>query len=185
MIRPPAAAPPPRARANADAREHATNDTNTSRYTTAPSIIEPEQVPAGSRFRGYRDFDVQDLIITAFNTRYRLARYETPGGQFLVGKLPEHLNHGHFGPTLEAFIVHQYHHQRVTQPLLLEQLRRSAQPHPHRASRIVPLREGPDPASRPRLQRLCPRRRHWRTSSWKERLLHPHRQRTLRLLPIH
>ena len=87
------------------------------------TVIEPEPVPAGSRFRGYRDFDVQDLIISAFNTRYRLARYETPCGQFLVGKLPQHLNDGHFGPTLEAFIVHQHHHQRVTQPLLLEQLR--------------------------------------------------------------
>jgi len=87
------------------------------------TIIEPERVPAGSRFRGYRNFDVQDLIISPFNTRYRLARYETPSGQFLVGKVPEALNHGHFAATLVAFIVHQYHHQRVTQPLLLEQLR--------------------------------------------------------------
>lgn len=86
------------------------------------TVIEPEQLPACSRFRGYRNFDVQDLIITPFNTRYRLARYETPSGQFIVGKLPACLNNGHFAATLEAFIVHQYHHQRVTQPLLLEQL---------------------------------------------------------------
>ena len=28
-----------------------------------------------------------------------------------------------FGPTLRSFILYQYHHQRVTQPLLLQQLR--------------------------------------------------------------
>ena len=29
---------------------------------------------------------------------------------------------GHFGPTLVSYILYQYHHQHVTQPLLLEQL---------------------------------------------------------------
>lgn len=87
------------------------------------AIIALEPVAPGSRFRGYQDFYVQDLVITAFNTRYRLARYETPRGEHLVGKLPKHLNGGHFGPTLKSYILHQYHHQRVTQALLLEQLR--------------------------------------------------------------
>ena len=91
-------------------------------YIHHTTVLEPEHVPPGSRSRGYRDFFVQDLIITPFNTRYRLARYETSTGQFLVGKLPESLHDGHFGPTLKSFILHQHHHQRVTQPLLLDQL---------------------------------------------------------------
>jgi len=86
-------------------------------------VLEPPNVPPGSRFRGYHDFTVQDLVVYAFNTRYRLARYETPTGEYLVGKLPRDLHGGHFGPTLKSYILHQYHHQRVTQPLLLEQLR--------------------------------------------------------------
>ena len=86
------------------------------------TVIEPEHVPSGSRFRGYHDFYVQDLLIEPYNTQYRLARYETPSGECLVGKLPGHLNDGHFGPTLRSFIVHQHHHQRVTHPLLLSQL---------------------------------------------------------------
>jgi hypothetical protein len=75
-------------------------------------VIEPEHVPSGSRFRGYHDFDVQDLLICPCNTRYRLARYETPSGEYLVGKLPKSLGHAHFGPTLKSFLIHQHHHQR-------------------------------------------------------------------------
>ncbi len=119
--------PPPSAGATAANRRkrrrprkrHKRNKRLPIHHTT---VIEPEHVPPGSRFRGYRDFFVQDLIITPFNTRYRLARYETSTGQFLVGKLPESLHDGHFGPTLRSFILHQHHHQRVTQPLLLDQL---------------------------------------------------------------
>jgi hypothetical protein len=40
-----------------------------------------------------------------------------------VAPLPAELVPGsHFGPDLICFILHQYHHQHVTQPLLLEQL---------------------------------------------------------------
>jgi len=86
-------------------------------------IIAPEPLPPGSRLRGYQDFFVQDLLIAPRNTRYRLARYQTPAGEHLTGQLPQYLNNAHFGPTLISYIVHQHHHQRVTQPLLLNQLR--------------------------------------------------------------
>jgi len=86
-------------------------------------IVQPDDVPAGSRLLGYQDYLVQDLIIMPFNTRYRLARYRTPEGQQLIGQLPAHLQGTHFGPTLQSYILYQYHHQRVTQPLILQQMR--------------------------------------------------------------
>ncbi len=84
--------------------------------------IEPEYIPAGSEFRYYKDFVVQDIKLEAYNIRYRLKVYETPEGGYVTGKLPEHLNGKHYGPTLICFILYQYYHCLVTRPLLLEQL---------------------------------------------------------------
>jgi Transposase IS66 family len=87
-------------------------------------VIEPAQpVPPGSRFLGYRDFVVQDLVIKASNTRYRLARWQTPQGKILTGRLPKALKGRHFGPTLGAYVLYQHHQCQVTQALLREQLR--------------------------------------------------------------
>ena len=86
--------------------------------------VAPEaQVPVGSRFRGYQPFTVQDLRIEVHNTRYWLERWQTPTGETLLGKLPAQIGGAHFGPQLRTFILYQYHHAHVTQPLLLEQLR--------------------------------------------------------------
>ena len=81
-----------------------------------------EKVPAGSRFKGYKEFTVQDLRIKVHNTRFRMEQWVTPSGERLVGKLPTELGDRHFGPTIITYILHQYHHGHVTQPLILEQL---------------------------------------------------------------
>jgi hypothetical protein len=90
----------------------------------AEQIIEPKRrIPKGSRFKGYRDIVIQDLVIRAHNTRYRLARWLTPKGDYLIGELPAHLTDQHFGTTLRSYLLYQHHQCQVTQPLLREQLR--------------------------------------------------------------
>jgi hypothetical protein len=85
--------------------------------------IQPETIPEGSIFKGYREVVIQDIQFETFNTRYRLAQYQTPDGGYISGQLPDEFNGCHFGKTLISFILYQYHHQHVTQPLLLQQLR--------------------------------------------------------------
>jgi hypothetical protein len=99
------------------------------RSKTAELTITTEQViplvdkPPRSIFKGYEDFVVQDLVLQPRVIRYRRERWLTPEGQNLVAPLPADVVSGsHFGPNLICFILHQYHHQYVTQPLLLEQL---------------------------------------------------------------
>jgi hypothetical protein len=80
-------------------------------------------VPAGSRFLGYRAFTVQDLRIGPHNTRFLLERWASPDGRVRTGACPPELSGLHFGPGLRAFILYQHHHCHVTQPKLHEQLR--------------------------------------------------------------
>jgi len=83
--------------------------------------VPPGNLPPGSTRVGHDPYIVQGLKLELFNVCYQLEWWRTPEDELLKGELPASV-HGHFNATLYAFILQQYYHGHVTQPLIWEEL---------------------------------------------------------------
>ena len=84
-------------------------------------VMRPAHPEEGCRFKGYRDYVVQDLHLEARTIRYRLECWQTPQGSYVSGELPPEVS-GHFGARLQAALKDLHHHARIPQPLCREML---------------------------------------------------------------
>lgn len=89
----------------------------------AEEVVSAQEVPLGWLFSGYEPYVVQDMLIEAHNIRYQREVWVSPdGGDRIVAQLPTHLRGKHFGETLRAYVLYQYYHCGVSQPLIHQAL---------------------------------------------------------------
>jgi hypothetical protein len=79
------------------------------------------EVPAGSRFKGYKTVVHRDLVLVAEVVRYKRERWVTPEGQTLIAPLPLGVTGG-FGPSVRRFCLALHTQGQVTTERLTDLL---------------------------------------------------------------
>ena len=82
-------------------------------------IVKATDMPEGSRFKGYADYSIQELTLTAKDVLYRLEVWQAPDGSIVKAALPAGVEGSHFGPDLRA-LIHGLYASGMTQPALFE-----------------------------------------------------------------
>src|SRR3982751_2096642 len=93
---------------------------------SARLIVDEERVlplspQPGWRFKGFKVYTVQDLVVETRTVRYWRPCYQTPEGKPVIAPLPPPVT-GHFGTNLVRYLLSQHYQCRVTMPLLRQQL---------------------------------------------------------------
>ncbi len=101
-----------------------TGSGNAVRKNRLEVCIQALNVPKGSRFKGYKEYSVQELEIISKDVIYKLEVWQAPDGAIIRAVLPKEIQGSHFGPQLRAFLNNLYV-LGMTEPGLFDLLRGS------------------------------------------------------------
>src|SRR3954447_2667040 len=113
--------PPPSGKAGQRQRRREPRPPKSARLIVDEDRVAPLAPQPGWRFKGFKFYTVQDLVVEARVVRYWRPCYRTPEGRLVIAPLPPEVT-SHFGPNLVRYLLSQHYQCRVTMPLLRQQL---------------------------------------------------------------
>src|SRR4051794_31244619 len=113
--------PPPPCRAGQRRRRREPRPPKSARLIVDEDRVVPLAPQPGWRFKGFKFYTVQDLVVETRVVRYWRPCYRTPEGKLIIAPLPPEVT-GHFGANLVCYLLSQHYQCRVTMPLLHQQL---------------------------------------------------------------
>src|SRR3954462_10361151 len=113
--------PPPPCRAGQRQRRREPRPPKSARLIVDEERVLPLLPQPGWRFKGFKFYTVQDLVVETRVVRYGRPCYRTPEGKLIIAPLPLEVT-GHFGANLVRYLLSQHYQCRVTMPLLHQQL---------------------------------------------------------------
>src|SRR3954467_5024967 len=112
---------PPSGKAGQRRRRREPRPPKSARLIVDEDRVVPLAPQPGWRFKGFKFYTVQDLVVETRVMRYWRPCYRTPEGKLIIAPLPPEVT-GHFGANLVRYLLSQHYQCRVTMPLLGQQL---------------------------------------------------------------
>jgi hypothetical protein len=112
---------PPSGKAGRRQRRREPRRSKSARLIVDEERVVPLAPQPGWRFKGFKVYTIQDLVVETRVVRYWRPCYRTPEGKLIIAPLPPEVT-GHFGANLVRYLLSQHYQCRVTMPLLHQQL---------------------------------------------------------------
>ena len=82
--------------------------------------VKAKNVPEGSTRIGFKNYRVQELVLSPLLIEYRREIWRMPCGRRITADLPEHVKGSHYGSELRCLVVSLYYQGQSTVPSIVD-----------------------------------------------------------------